>query len=459
MSSSPAFPLNVIILAAGKGKRMHSDIPKVLHKVGGRSLLAHVVDTALSLDAAAVHVVVGHEAEQIRTAFESAPLSWALQADQLGTGHAVAQAMPNVSDDALMLVLYGDVPLIQADTLRQLLAQAGAGALAVLTLNSTDPHGLGRILRDAEGRAIAIVEEKDATAEQKAIKETNSGIMAVRSAALRQWLGRLKNDNAQCEYYLTDIVGLAVADGIAVETLRINDELEVLGVNNKVQLAQLERHYQRLMAERLLEAGVTLADPGRFDVRGELTCGRDVEIDINCIFEGKVVLGNRVRIGPNVCIKNAVIGDYTVIHANSHIDGAQVAAQCAVGPFARLRPGTVLNIGSKIGNFVETKKATLGAGSKVNHLSYVGDATLGRDVNIGAGTITCNYDGVNKFETRIEDNVFVGSNTALVAPVKIGENATIGAGSTITGDVPCEHLAIARGRQRNIEGWKKPSKK
>ncbi len=459
MSSSPLSALDVIILAAGKGKRMHSDIPKVLHKVGGRSLLAHVVDTALSLKADAVHVVVGHEAEQIRTAFESAPVTWAMQAEQLGTGHAVAQAMPNVSDNALLLVLYGDVPLIQADTLRQLLAKAGEGALAVLTLNSTNPHGLGRILRDAAGKAIAIVEEKDATAEQKTIKETNSGIMAVHSATLRQWLGRLKNDNAQGEYYLTDIVGLAVADGIAVETLRIDDELEVLGVNNKVQLAQLERDYQRRLAERLLEAGVTLADPARFDVRGELHCGRDVEIDINCIFEGKVVIGNRVRIGPNVCIKNAVIGDHAVIHANSHIDGAQVAAQCAVGPFARLRPGTVLNTGSKIGNFVETKKAILGEGSKVNHLSYVGDATLGRDVNIGAGTITCNYDGVNKFETVIEDNVFVGSNTALVAPVKIGENATIGAGSTITVDVPGEHLAIARGRQRNIEGWKKPGRK
>ncbi len=459
MTSSPAPSLDVIILAAGKGKRMHSDIPKVLHKVGGRSLLAHVVDTALSLKARAVHVVVGHEAEQIRTAFEDAPVTWALQAEQLGTGHAVAQAMPNVRDDGLVLVLYGDVPLIKADTLRQLLARSGDGALAVLTLNSSHPYGLGRILRDAEGKAIAIVEEKDATAEQKAIRETNSGILAVRSATLRQWLGRLKNDNAQGEYYLTDIVGLAVAEGIAVETLRIDDELEVLGVNNKVQLAQLERDYQRRMADRLLEAGVTLADPSRFDLRGELTCGRDVEIDINCIFEGKVVIGNRVRIGPNVCIKNAVIGDHAVIHANSHIDGAHVAAQCAVGPFARLRPGTVLNTGSKIGNFVETKKAILGEGSKVNHLSYVGDATLGRDVNIGAGTITCNYDGVNKFETLIEDNVFVGSNTALVAPVKIGENATIGAGSTITGDVPGEHLAIARGRQRNIEGWKKPTRK
>jgi bifunctional UDP-N-acetylglucosamine pyrophosphorylase/glucosamine-1-phosphate N-acetyltransferase len=459
MSSSPASPLVVIILAAGKGKRMHSDIPKVLHKVAGRSLLAHVVDTALSLDAGAVHVVVGHEAEQIRTAFATAPVTWALQAEQLGTGHAVAQAMPDVSDNALLLVLYGDVPLIQADTLRQLLAKAAKGALTVLTLNSTDPQGLGRILRNADGKAIAIVEEKDAIAEQKAIKETNSGIMAVHAAILRQWLGRLKNDNAQGEYYLTDIVGLAVADGITVDTLRIDDEFEVLGVNNKAQLAQLERHYQRRMARKQLDAGVTLADPDRFDVRGELICGRDVEIDINCVFEGKVVIGNRVRIGPNVCIKNAVIGDNTVIHANSHIDEANIAAQCAVGPFARLRPGTVLNKGSRIGNFVETKKAVLGEGSKVNHLSYVGDATLGRDVNIGAGTITCNYDGVNKYETRIEDNVFVGSNTALVAPVKIGENATIGAGSTITGDVPGEHLAIARGRQRNIEGWKKPGKK
>lgn len=459
MNSLSQPPLEVVILAAGKGKRMFSDTPKVLHKVAGRPLLQHVVDTALSLQASAVHVVVGHEAQQIEDYFHKAPVQWAMQAEQLGTGHAVAQAMPQVDDDSLVLVLYGDVPLIRADTLETLVALAHSGALAILTLNSKDPTGLGRIIRDPSGRAIAIVEEKDANPQQKKITETNTGILAVQSSHLQQWLGQLRNDNAQGEYYLTDIVALAVLQGVDVATQIVDDELEVLGVNNKVQLAQLERHYQGRLALQLLESGVTLADPSRIDVRGELRCARDVEIDINCIFEGKVAIGNRVRIGPNVCIKNAVIGDDSVIHANSHIDGATIGAECAVGPFARLRPGTVLNTGSKIGNFVETKKAIIGHGSKVSHLSYVGDATIGRDVNIGAGTITCNYDGVNKFETLIEDNVFVGSNTALVAPVKIGENATIGAGSTITGDVPGRHLAIARGRQRNIEGWEKPVKK
>lgn len=458
MSSLSPLPLEVIILAAGKGKRMYSDTPKVLHKVAGRPLLQHVVDTALDLQAKAVHIVVGHEAARIQQHFAGSPVQWALQSEQLGTGHAVAQAMPQTAEDSMILVLYGDVPLIRPDTLRDLVSKAGPGALAILTLNSEDPTGLGRIIRDAAGNAVAIVEEKDATAQQKQIKETNSGILAVQAVHLRHWLGQLRNDNAQGEYYLTDIVALAVAQGLHVDALIVDDELEVLGVNNKVQLAQLERHCQRRIASQLLDSGVTLADPARIDVRGELHCGRDVEIDINSIFEGKVVLGNRVRIGPNVCIKNAVIGDDSVIHANSHIDGVSIASECAVGPFARLRQGTVLNTGSRIGNFVETKKAIIGHGSKVSHLSYVGDATLGRDVNIGAGTITCNYDGVNKFQTLIEDNVFVGSNTALVAPVKIGENATIGAGSTITGDVPGRHLAIARGRQRNIEGWKKPVK-
>jgi bifunctional UDP-N-acetylglucosamine pyrophosphorylase/glucosamine-1-phosphate N-acetyltransferase len=459
MNSLSPLPLEVVILAAGKGKRMFSDTPKVLHQVAGRPLLQHVVDTALSLKAGTVHVVVGHEAQQIQDYFHNTPVQWAMQAEQLGTGHAVAQAMPQVHDDSLVLVLYGDVPLIQADTLQTLVALAQSGALAILTLNSKDPTGLGRIIRDAGGHAIAIVEEKDANPDQKKITETNTGIMAVQASHLQHWLGQLKNDNAQGEYYLTDIVALAVLQGVKVATQMVEDELEVLGVNNKVQLAQLERHFQGRMALQLLERGVTLADPSRIDVRGELLCGRDVEIDINCIFEGKVAIGSRVRIGPNVCIKNANIGDDTVVHANSHIDGVNIGAECAVGPFARLRPGTVLNTGSKIGNFVETKKAIIGPGSKVSHLSYVGDATIGRDVNIGAGTITCNYDGVNKFETLIEDNVFVGSNTALVAPVKIGENATIGAGSTITGDVPGRHLAIARGRQRNIEGWEKPVKK
>ena len=459
MNSLNPLPLEVVILAAGKGKRMFSDTPKVLHKVAGRPLLQHVVDSALALQARAVHIVVGHEAHQIQSSFQSAPVQWAMQSEQLGTGHAVAQAIPHVNDESLVLVLYGDVPLIQASTLNSLVALAQSGALAVLTLKSADPTGLGRIIRDTNGNAIAIVEEKDANTEQKKIRETNSGILAVKASQLRQWLGQLKNDNAQGEYYLTDIVALAVVQGLKVETLMVDDELEVLGVNNKVQLAQLERHYQRRIAQQLLESGVTLADPSRIDVRGELLCGRDVEIDINCIFEGKVVIGNLVRIGPNVCIKNATIGDNSVVHANSHIDGTKIGAECFVGPFARLRAGTVLNTGSKIGNFVETKKAVIGPGSKVSHLSYVGDAIIGRDVNIGAGTITCNYDGVNKFETLIEDNVFVGSNTALVAPVKIGENATIGAGSTITGDVPGKHLAIARGRQRNIEGWEKPVKK
>ena len=459
MNSLHQPPLEVVILAAGKGKRMFSDTPKVLHKVAGRPLLQHVVDTALSLEASAVHVVIGHEAQQIEDCLQKTPVLWAMQAEQLGTGHAVAQAMPHVHDKSIVLVLYGDVPLIQADTLQALVALAHSGGLAILTLNSKDPSGLGRIIHDASGHAIAIVEEKDANTQQRKITETNTGILAVQASHLQHWLGQLKNDNAQGEYYLTDIVALAVLQGVDVATQIVDDELEVLGVNNKVQLAQLERHYQGRVALQLLESGVTLADPSRIDVRGKLLCGRDVEIDINCIFEGKVAIGNRVRIGPNVCIKNAIIGDDSVIHANSHVDGVTIGAACAVGPFARLRPGTVLNTGSKIGNFVETKKAIIGHGSKVSHLSYVGDATIGRDVNIGAGTITCNYDGVNKYETLIEDNVFVGSNTALVAPVTIGENATIGAGSTITGDVPGRHLAIARGRQRNIEGWEKPVKK
>ena len=459
MSSLSPVPLEVIILAAGKGKRMFSDTPKVLHKVAGEPLLQHVIAAAFDLKPAAVHIVVGHEAQRIKDSFPDAPVQWALQSEQLGTGHAVAQAMPNTADNALVLVLYGDVPLIKAETLRALVEKGQRGALAILTLNSTDPTGLGRIIRDAQGNATAIVEEKDASVQQKQIKETNSGILTVPAPLLRRWLGELRNDNAQGEYYLTDIVALAVSEGLQVETQTVNDELEVLGVNNKGQLAQLERHHQLRIALQMLEHGVTLADPSRIDVRGELQYGRDVEIDINCIFEGKVSIGNRVRIGPHVCIKNSAIDDDSIIHAYSHIDGTNIGVECAVGPFARLRPGTVLNRSSKIGNFVEIKKATVGQGSKVSHLTYLGDATLGSDVNIGAGTITCNYDGVNKFHTLIEDNVFVGSNTALVAPVKIGENATIGAGSTITGDVPGEHLAIARGRQRNIEGWKKPVKK
>lgn len=459
MNSNTANLLEVIILAAGKGTRMYSSTPKVLHRIAGHPLLAHVINSATALGAHKIHVVVGFEGEAVRAHFPEAPLCWATQAEQLGTGHAVAQALPNIPDDRTVLVLYGDVPLIAPDTLSALTEACHADGIAVLTVLSTDPTGLGRIVRDADGHAIAIVEEKDADAQQRLIVETNSGILAAPAGRLRQWLADLSPKNAQGEYYLTDIIASAVADNCEVATLTLDDELEVLGVNNKTQLALLERHYQSRIAQQLMDAGVGLADPARIDVRGTLQCGRDVEIDINAIFEGYVTLGNGVHIGPNVVIKNSAIGEGTHIHANSHIEESSVAANCVVGPFARLRTGTDLGDGAKIGNFVETKKARLGAGSKINHLSYVGDATVGANVNIGAGTITCNYDGVNKHHTTIEDGVFVGSNTALVAPVRIGKKATIGAGSTITGDVGEEQLVVGRARQRSIDGWKRPNKK
>lgn len=451
--------LEVVILAAGKGTRMFSDTPKVLHRIAGKALLQHVVESAQRLQARRIHLVVGFEGQKIRDALAGQDLHWINQDQQLGTGHAVMQALPAIDDESTLLVLYGDVPLINADTLAKLIARTAHGALAVLTLISLDPTGLGRIIRDAHGHPVAIVEEKDANAEQKLIKETNSGILAGPARQMREWIGKLETNNAQGEYYLTDVIEMAVADGAHVTTLTVEDPMEVQGVNNRLQLAQLERHFQELRARELMLCGVTLADPARFDLRGELHCGKDVEIDINVIIEGKVTLGNRVIIGPNVYIKNAIIGDDTHILANSHVDDVEIADNCAVGPYARLRPGTVLNTGSKIGNFVETKKAKIGAGSKVNHLSYIGDATLGKNVNVGAGTITCNYDGINKYETRIDDGVFIGSNTALVAPLTLSENVTIGAGSTITGDVPSGNLAVARGRQRNIESWKRPVKK
>lgn len=452
-------PIEVVILAAGKGTRMYSDTPKVLHRIGGKPMLQHVVDCANTLDAKGVHLVVGFEGQKIRDAFPSPAIHWANQDQQLGTGHAVMQAMPAISDESIVLVLYGDVPLIRSQTLADLIAKTDGGALAVLTVISPDPTGLGRIMRDGNGKPVAIIEEKDANPEQKKIKETNSGILAGCARKLRHWISRLQTNNAQGEYYLTDVIAMAVAEGSEVATLTVKDPMEVQGVNNRLQLSQLERHYQARKAQELLLSGVTLADPARIDVRGDLMCERDVEIDVNVIFEGRVTLGNRVRIGPNVVIRNCRIGDDSVVLANSHLEDVLVAEKCAIGPFARLRPGTVLSSGSKIGNFVETKKAKIGIGSKVNHLSYIGDATLGENVNVGAGTITCNYDGVNKYETHIEDGVFVGSNTALVAPVKIGENATVGAGSTITGDIPKENLGVARGRQRNIEGWQRPTKK
>lgn len=459
MSLKSSNPLEVIILAAGKGTRMYSSTPKVLHRVGGRPLLGHVVDSATQLGAHKIHVVIGFEGEAVRSHFVDTAISWANQTEQLGTGHAVAQAIPNIPDDHIVLVLYGDVPLIQPSTLQTLTNSCSDDGIAVLSVMSTDPTGLGRIIRDEDNRVIAIVEEKDATLEQKAIKETNTGILAAPAGRLRHWLAALTPKNAQGEYYLTDIIASAVSDHCDVATLVIEDELEVLGVNNKMQLAQLERHYQARIAKALMLAGVGLADPARLDVRGELQCGRDVEIDINVILEGAVSLGNRVKIGPNVIIKNSHIGDDTQILANCHIEETTIGSHCTIGPFARLRTGTVLAEEAKIGNFVETKKAQIGHGSKINHLSYVGDATIGAKVNIGAGTITCNYDGVNKHHTTIKDGVFVGSNTALVAPVMIGENATIGAGSTITQNIEDEGLGVARERQRNISGWKRPSKK
>jgi bifunctional UDP-N-acetylglucosamine pyrophosphorylase/glucosamine-1-phosphate N-acetyltransferase len=451
--------LNVVILAAGKGTRMRSKLPKVLHALGGKSLVQHAVDTARQLQAEATHVVIGHGADAIRTALARQGLTFVLQEEQRGTGHAVLQALPQLDNHALALVLYGDVPLIRVETLRKFLALPDARSMAVLTCEVKDPTGLGRILRDDQGNITAIVEHKDASPEQRRITEINSGIMAVPVARLHEWLPKLQANNAQGEYYLTDLVGLALAAGCAVHTLRCGDEVEIMGVNNREQLAQLEREYQTRLARELMLSGVTLRDPARVDIRGELVCSSDVEIDVNVILEGKVSLAEDVKIGPNCVLKNCHIGAGTVIEANSVLEDAVIGRACHIGPFARIRPGAQLEDEARIGNFVEIKKARIGARSKVNHLSYIGDSELGHDVNVGAGTITCNYDGVNKSKTLIGDSVFIGSNSALVAPVSIASGATIGAGSVITADVGQDQLAIARGHQRNIDGWKRPSKR
>ena len=451
--------LEIIILAAGQGTRMRSALPKVLHPLAGKPMLQHVIETASQLQPSAIHVVIGHGAEQVMHALPDSPLlHWVEQAEQLGTGHAVAQAMPALDPAAQVLILYGDVPLIGSETLRGLQEQAGQG-VALLTVELADPAGYGRILRDAAGRVLAIVEEKDATEAQRQIREGNSGILCCHAAALAQWLQRLDNDNAQGEFYLTDVIAMAVADGVEVKAVRVADPDEVSGVNDRCQLARLERAYQRRAAEGLMAQGVTLIDPARFDLRGELEAGGDVVLDANVLIEGRVVLGDRVQIGANCVLRNVVIGADTVVAPMSLLDGATVGRDCRIGPFARLRPDTELADGARIGNFVEVKKSRIGAGSKVNHLSYIGDTTMGREVNIGAGTITCNYDGAYKHQTLIGDRVFVGSDSQLVAPVSIGENATIGAGSTITRDVPADGLTLSRSKQRSLENWKRPEKK
>ncbi|MDA0191346.1 MAG: bifunctional UDP-N-acetylglucosamine diphosphorylase/glucosamine-1-phosphate N-acetyltransferase GlmU, partial [Proteobacteria bacterium] len=444
--------MNIVILAAGQGKRMHSNLPKVLHPLAGKALAAHVIDTARSLSPLRLCLVYGHGGETVRRTLDAPDLAWALQEPQLGTGHAVQQALPHLSPEGVTLILYGDVPLIQAATLQKLLHAAREG-LAILTVELDDPTGYGRIVRDGAGRVVRIVEQKDASAGEKTIREVNTGIMALPTVRLDEWLARLSNDNAQGEYYLTDIVAMAVAAGLPVNTAQPAGAWEVLGVNSKVQLAELERIAQRRTADALLEQGVRLADPARLDVRGTLSCGRDVFIDVNFVFEGQVELGEAVEIGPHSVLKNARIGTGTRLAAFSHIEDAVVGPDGAIGPFARLRPGTELAAGVHIGNFVEIKNSRIAAHSKANHLAYVGDAVVGSRVNIGAGTITCNYDGANKYQTVIEDDVFIGSDTQLVAPVTVGRGATLGAGTTLTGDAPPDTLTISRVRQVSIPGW------
>lgn len=450
--------LEVIILAAGQGTRMCSTQPKVLHAIGGKPMLAHVIDTARGITAEKIHVVVGHGADQVKAAIGDGAVAWAIQAEQLGTGHAVAQAMPGVGLDSVVLIAYGDVPLVTTDTLAALVETANSRTLALLTVNLDPPTGYGRIVRNDSGDITSIVEQKDASDEQLAIQEVNTGILAVTAEKLNTWLPQLSADNAQGEYYLTDIIAMAVADGMEVIARQPANSWEVQGVNNRQQQSELERLYQRQQASELMAQGATLADPGRLDIRGQLKVGRDVFIDVNCVFVGEVVLADGVNIGPNCVIENSTIGVGSTIKANSVLEDSTVGCNCDVGPFARLRPATVLANGAKIGNFVEIKKARIGENSKVNHLSYVGDSELGSNVNVGAGTITCNYDGANKHKTTIGDGCFIGSNTALVAPVTIGENATVGAGSTVTQDVKPNQLTVARGKQRNIDNWERPRK-
>jgi bifunctional UDP-N-acetylglucosamine pyrophosphorylase / glucosamine-1-phosphate N-acetyltransferase len=450
--------LNVVILAAGQGKRMKSPLPKVLQPLAGKPLLKHVIDVAQAMQASAVSVVYGHRGEVVREALKAEKVAWVEQAQQLGTGHAVQQALPTVKDDALVLVLYGDVPLIRRSTLEELVKLAGPKAMSLLTMVVDNPTGYGRIVRNAKGQVLKIVEQKDTSKAQQKIRECNTGVLAAPAKLLKKWISRLKNNNAQGEYLLTDIVAMAVKDKVKVNPLVSPTVAEVLGINDKVQLAEVEALRRAQVAKDLMIAGVTLADPARLDVRGTLRHGTDVFIDVNAVFEGDVTLGDRVRIGPNCVIRNATLGADTEVAANSVIDGAETGASCIIGPFARLRPGTKLADDVHIGNFVEVKNSTVAKGSKANHLTYVGDAEVGSGVNFGAGTITANYDGANKHKTIVEDGVHTGSNSVLVAPITVGAGATVGAGSTVTRGVPAGKLTLARARQVVIEDWVRPIK-
>lgn len=447
--------LHIVILAAGKGQRMMSDLPKVLHPLGGKPLLERVVNTAQQLAPQAIHVVYGNGGSMVSQTLRHLPVNWVEQSQLLGTGHAVAQALPHCGDAEKILVLYGDVPLIAVESLKTLLEKTPADGLGLIVAELANPQGFGRIIRDDHGHIVAIVEQRDANVQQQAIKEINTGIITTSTRNLKKWLPQLKNTNHQQEYYLTDIIALAAQEGLAIYGAKAACGEETRGVNDRVELAILERFYQRQTALAFMRQGVMIADPERLDIRGDATIATDVFLDVNVILEGRVVIGKHSRIGPNVWLKDVEIGENVTVLANSVIEGAVIAEQCQIGPFARIRPGTVLAAGAKIGNFVEVKKSKIGRASKVNHLSYVGDATIGSEVNIGAGAITCNYDGVNKNPTHIADGAFIGSNTALVAPVSIGKNAVIGAGSTITRDAPDDALTVARARQATIKGWRR----
>ena len=450
---------DIVILAAGKGTRMQSALPKVLHKLAGKPLLGHVLDAAAALGDCHNIVVTGHGGDAVRALYASSNVTLVEQTQQLGTGHAVLTALPHLREDASVVILYGDVPLITTATLTKMLSAVSSNSLGLLTVTLGNPHGYGRIVRAADGQIESIVEQKDASPEQQKLCEVNTGVMALTTEQLARWLPMIGNSNAQGEYYLTDIIALARRDGCRVTSVQPSSASEVEGVNNRQQLAALERAYQRQLAEQLMASGTTLADPARFDQRGTLSAGTDNFIDVNCVFEGDVTIGSGVTVGPNCLIINSTLGDNVTVNANTVIEQATIGDRAVLGPFARLRPGTQLGSDTKVGNFVETKKAIVGPGSKINHLSYVGDAELGANVNIGAGTITCNYDGVNKFKTEIGDNSFVGSNSTLIAPLSIGVDGFIAAGSTVNSEVPAGHLEVARSKQRNISGWKRPTKK